>query len=186
MAPNERGSCSVCLTLRWECICEDYCRSTASAKKIRREADSDSEVCYEDVIEEAQEMELQYGVSWKYMGSKAQASGQAMILATQASVLSYYVGVCKWPAVRYYERDSAHCKKYQVMYPLAVGKRMGQLERQVLAVCKAASALCDNKSDGGEMCHAESVKFLYICLRLPLRDSDGNLCATASAASGGR
>ena len=180
MAPNKQGSCSVCLSFDWECNCEDYRKSKASAKKIRREADSDSEVCYEDVTEEAQEMALQYGVSWQYMGSKHEASGQAIILATQASVLSYYVGVCKWPAVRYYERASAHCKNYQVMYPLAVGKRMGQLERQVLAACKAISALCDNKSDGGEMCHAESVKFLYICLRLPVKSSD----ESASAASG--
>ena len=172
MAPNERGSCSVCLTLDWECVCEDYCRSKASAKKPRREADSDSDVCYEDVLEAAQEMQLGYGVLWQHMGSKAQAPEQAIILASQASVLSYYVGVCKWPAIRYYEHDFAHCKKYQVMYPLAVGKRMGQLEKTVLAACKSAvSAVRDNKSDGGEHVHRDSVKFVYICLRLPLRDS---------------
>ena len=89
-------------------------RTTASRKrqltKIRREADSDSEVCYEDVIEEAQEMALQYGVSWQCMGSKHEAAGQAIILATHASVLPYDVGVCKWPGVRYYERAAARCQ----------------------------------------------------------------------------
>ena len=168
MAPNERGACSVCLTLSWECVCEDYARSKASAKRRRTQreaADSDSEVCYEDVIQNAQEITTQYGVVWDWFGSKDTALRQAVLLATQASTLAFYVGVSKEPAIRFYERSSAHCIKYQVMHPLAVGKKMGELETEVIRACReAASARCDNKGGGGEMCHPESVKFLYICL----------------------
>ena len=166
MAPNARGACSVCATLNWECVCDEAGRPP---KKGRFEADSDSEVCYDDVIEEAQAMAVRYGVVWDYFGTKAAATAQAILLVTQASSQSYYVGVCKWPAERYYEHSSAHCRTYQKMFVLCVGKKMGQLERKVTAACKACrgSSACDNRSEGGEHVHEESIKFLYVCVRTP-------------------
>ena len=166
MAPNERGACSVCLTIRWECICD-----VRPAKSRRVEADSDSEVAYDDVVEEAQKMDQEYGVIWKLFSGKAAAVSQAILLVTQASAQSFYVGVCKWPAERFYEYSSAHCKTYQKMYVLAVGKQMGQLEKKVIKACKdcRGSSACDNRSEGGERCHEQSIKFLYVAVRTPER-----------------
>ena len=167
MAPNERGSCFVCLTLNWECVCEENQTEEQHAKKRRVEADSDSEVCYDDIVEEAQKMDAQYGVIWRFLGDKSAAVSQAILIVTRAVAQSFYVGVCKWPADRYYEHSSAHCKTYQKMFVLCVGKDMGKLERKVLAACKdcRGSSACDNKSKGGERVHEDSIKFLYVCVR---------------------
>ena len=116
-------------------------------------------------------MDQEYGVIWKFFSGKAAAVSQAILLVTQASAQSFYVGVCKWPAERFYEYSSAHCKTYQKMYVLCVGKKMGQLEKKVIQACKdcRGSSACDNKSAGGERCHEESIKFLYVAVRTPER-----------------
>ena len=95
MAPNERGACSVCLTVNWDCVCKDYLRENRHAKKRRIEAGSDSEVCYDDVVEEAQAMGAQYGVFWTFLGTKATAAAQAILIVIKASAQSFYVCVCK-------------------------------------------------------------------------------------------
>ena len=82
MPPNERGACSVCLTLDWECVCEDR----AKAKRGRFvEPESDSELSYEDVVEEAKRKDEEYGVDWRLFGSRSVAVAQAILMVTKAS-----------------------------------------------------------------------------------------------------
>ena len=123
-----------------------------------------------------------YGVLWR-LGAKSDAAQAAVDIINQRPRVSYYVGVAKNPVERYYERGSAHRVKYQTMYVLCVGKRMGELERQVIARCKASvrGSTCDNKSAGGEFCNAGSTKFLYVG-----RASTGSQpsCPSASCARG--
>ena len=88
MAPNERGACSVCVTLNWECICD-----VRPQKRRRIEADSDSDVCYDDVVEAAQKMDKDYGVIWKFFSGKSAAVSQAILLETQASAHSTWASV---------------------------------------------------------------------------------------------
>ena len=195
MAPNERGACSVCLTLEWECICEDYHRppkkaKTESPQPERRatppnqasdteleESDSGSQQDFEDVVERAQLKELSYGILWLHFGEIAEAKLKALTIASLPEVQAFYIGVCKIPASRFYEADSALCREYQRMYPLAVGKNMGRLEKQVIAACRgfehhgvsvAPTAPCKNKGPGGEKVHRKSVRFLYIAVKMPV------------------
>ena len=168
MAPNERGVCSVCVTLDWECVCD---ASGAKRRRCSFESDSDSQVCYDDVVEDAKARQAEYGVQWHLFRSKAEAIDQAVILVTRASLFAFYVGVARCPAERFYEHNSAHCKVYQKMFVLCVGKKMGVLEKKVIKACRdSRGAACDNKSEGGERANDESIKFLYVCVRTSALD----------------
>ena len=179
MAPDERGSCKRCLTVDWECACEE-----SAAKEIKRGSttteeevsDHDSHQDFWDVVEWAQEIDQSYGVDWRHFGEIQDAEHKAIELLSSEEVLAWYVGVCKLPASRFYEDESALCRKYQRMYPLAVGQNMGKVEKALLKACRgqvsaARSALCQNKSAGGERVHRNSIKFVYLAVRLPVRQA---------------
>ncbi len=101
------------------------------------------------------------------------AQRKAIESASTPEVEAYYVGVCKLPASRFYDSESALSRKYQRMYTLAVGKDMGKVEKAVIKACRAKvscrSALCQNKSAGGEKVHPKSVRFIYIAVGVPVR-----------------
>ena len=57
---------------------------------------------------------------WDSFGAKCDAVQAALDVLAKHSCDSYYVGVAKDPAERYFERASAHRIKYQRMYVLCV------------------------------------------------------------------
>ena len=136
--------------------------------KIEPSVDSQSDLDFEDVVSEAQTLDRLYGVSWKYFENKevGNALANASEIALDLDVDKYYIGIAKTPAFRFYEKPEPHCMKYQVMYVLLVGIKMGTIEKQFIKECKRIRpSAIENKSNGGEGIHPKSIRFLYICVR---------------------
>ena len=146
-----------------------------SSKRARSpsKTPSDSSNSFEDIIGHAH-LELEdYGVSWRYFerGSKRATKQAAFMhlknLVIKPEVTSYYVGVCKSPAHRYFNEPAPHKKNYDVLFPLLVGKNMGKTERNFLRVLRVGGVVVEklkNLSTGGEGIHPRSVRFLYVCV----------------------
>ena len=96
--------------------------------------------------------------------------GAAKEIAARADVLSFYVGVCKSPVQRFYEKPRAewvpHMERFHAMYMLSLGRHMGELEKNLIRECRSvASQKCLNKSGGGEGIHRKSIRFCYVAVR---------------------
>ncbi len=147
-------------------------RSPSSGGSSDR-GDTSSEA-YEDIIAQATTELDKYGVSWKFFDrgntrEKRIASWRAIKDAVRSSeVQAYYIGVCKSPARRFFEEPAPHKFKYDVLYPLLIGKDMGKVERNFLEVLvkgEICTSKLRNKSKGGEGSHRKSVRFLYVCIK---------------------
>ena len=78
---------------------------------------------------------------------------EAKKIAVRADVLRFYVGVCKSPAQRFYEKPRAewvpHMERFHAMYMLSLGRHMGEFEKKLIRECRSvASQKCLNKSGG--------------------------------------
>ena len=103
---------------------------------------------------------------------------EAKDLADSADTKAFYVGVCKSPSERFFEKPVPervpHMARLHAMYVLSLGRNMGELEKEVIRECRAvASEKCLNKSRGGEGIHRKSVRLCYIAVRY--RDSPQEL-----------
>ena len=178
MPPDADGTCRVCLSFDWECTCdavpeapkmrERRGRSPAVAPESRRRkrrqqrseesSTEETEDAHEDLLAAAQRDSEQWrqrsGVVWG--GYKTGANPEAVMeaakkIAVRADVLSFYVGVCKSPAQRFYEKPTVewvpHMERFHAMYMLSLSRDMGELEKQLIRACRSvASHKCLNKS----------------------------------------
>ena len=121
MAPNEHGSCKACQTLNFDCVCEDF-----QAKKRLKRAASDR--AYEDAVCQAQIQDDQFGVLWNEFLHETPTIEELRMCASQIleaeKPLSFYIGLCKAPSLRFYEEPDPHCMRYTKMYVLSVGENM--------------------------------------------------------------
>ena len=180
MPPNERGACPECMTLDFECICDEPAPRKRKAEELVS-GDSSSDVDYEDVVHAAMEQNEQFGVSWQLFSQRREkdAFEKAVRLAQQVETQSCYVGVAKCPNHRFFEPPSPHKMRFDVLYPLLVGKRMGGTEKKLIsALLRAAPEKLTNQSRGGEGISPLSIRFLYLCVRRVRPSSSGFMYVT--------
>ena len=142
-------------------------------KRARSPSESSGQT-YEDVIANAITDCEQYGVQWEYFkkgndrAQRVEAFRTIKALVVLPNIANWYLGVAINPARRFHEDPGPHCLKYHVLYPLWIGTNMGKYERDLLRVLKAgniAQGKCDNRGPGGEHVSANSVCFMYCCIR---------------------
>ena len=99
----------------------------------------------------------------------------SQILETEKP-LSFYIGLCKAPSLRFYEEPGPHCMRYTKMYVLSVGENMKIKDKQMISYFRDWSMRMNqrgehqyqisNKSMGGGGISPKSVRFLYLCLKM--------------------
>ena len=128
----------------------------------------------DDRVRDAQRRAHAYGPRWEYFSrgferfDRQQAYGLVKMLASSTETSKYYIGVCKDPASRFFEPPSAHKHNFDCMFPLLLGKNMGEVERNFLKTLRTKNIelhKLENKSTGGEGVHPRSLRFLYICVK---------------------
>jgi len=147
------------------------------SRKRARRRDSDSseetEQSYEDIISAAAEEDGKYGVVWDHLirGAKREHRLEAFRtikrLVELPEVQTYYVGVSRCPAHRFFEMPNPHKQRFDAMFPLLVGKGMGTVERNILTVLRTGEVALHkmkNVGPGGERVRARGVRFLYLCV----------------------
>jgi hypothetical protein len=137
-------------------------------RKRARSLSESSGQSYEDVIANAINDCEQYGVQWEHLengtGGRAQrveALKTIKALVVLTNISNWYLGVARNPARRFHEDPCPHCLKYHVLYPLGIGTNMGRYERNLLRVLRGP---------GGEHVSANSVCFMYCCIRRTTAD----------------
>jgi hypothetical protein len=150
------------------------------AKRQREDSDPDSESAqsYFDVRMHAVSQSEKYGVCWQHFidsdirgrEQRVQAFRKIRSVIAQASVLTWYIGVCASPARRFFAELAPHKLRFDVLYPLFVGKNMGKKERNMLHVLQKCddelTGRCLNKGAGGEHAKKKNVNFLYLCVKM--------------------
>ncbi|MEE3207949.1 MAG: hypothetical protein VX239_03350 [Candidatus Thermoplasmatota archaeon] len=148
-------------------------RALAMSRKRTRPSSEETEQSYEDIIGAAAKEDVKYGVVWDYFIRGAErehrqnASRSIKQLVEEPAVQTYYVGVCRCPAHRFFETPSPHRERFDAMYPLMVGKNMGKVERNMIVVLRTGEVALHkikNVGPGGERVRARGVRFLYLCV----------------------
>ena len=151
-------------------------------RKRARSLSESSGQSYEDVIANAINDCEQYGVQWEHFekgtgrerrAQRVEAFRTIKALVVLPNISNWYVGEAINPARRFHEDPGPHCLKYHVLYPLWIGTNMGKHERNLLRVLREgniAQGKCDNLGPGGEHVSANSVCFMYCCIRRTTAD----------------
>ena len=151
-------------------------------RRLRQSSEESStqetEGAHQDLLEAAQRASEQWkqfsaGVLWgsfQIANSPEAVLEEAKKIAVRADVLRFYVGVCKSPVQRFYEKPTAtwvpHMERFHAMCMLSLGRHMGEFEKKLIRECRSvASQKCLNKSGGGEGIHRKSIRFCYVAVR---------------------
>ena len=176
MAPDKKGRCSVCQTLWFECECADF-RAT---RQLKRQL---SNGAFDDVVNLAQAEDSHYGVMWcQFMYDGYSDNSSLPLIRNMVHELvdaekphEMYIGLCKNPSWRFYEKPSPHCMRWTKMWVLCVGHSMNLLEKQLISYFKeyllhkrgGQPCRLTNDGPGGEGISPHSVRFLYVCFKMP-------------------
>ena len=126
---------------------------------------------WEDVRWAVQGKQSKFCVQWEHL-SKAQDDAQeiAVSIVQHPEIESWYVGACKDPYDRFFEDPSPHCMRFHCLFPVWLGKKAGQMEKEVFFHCRCvqeALPKCSNaaSSKGGEGISPLSIRFVYVCVK---------------------
>ena len=141
-------------------------------------SESDTEGAHQDLIHarrvECQTWRALTGVLWLHFqegrDEAAEAVEEAKEIVQDTQVFQFYIGVCKSPAQRFYEKPMPewvhHMERFHAMYVLCFGRNMGEFEKKLLSECRSVAAeKCVNKSGGGEGIHCRSLRCCYVAVR---------------------
>ena len=135
---------------------------------------------FDDVVAGEIDEAAQFGVSWQHFVKGEEVENRKMAwrtilkFAESEETRRFYIGVCKSPAHRFFKKPAPHKFKFDVLYPLLVGRDMGKVEKNMLQVIRkgqVALGKLENVGPGGEGVHRKSIRFLYLCVSSENRSS---------------
>ena len=149
--------------------------SFASMKRSISEIASDEESTgaagLDDIRLAVASKDHKFCVQWDHFEyDEDSAKENAVSIVKHPDVEAWYVGACKDPYDRFFEQPSPHCVRFHCCYPVWLGKKAGDMEKEVLRHSRwteSGQSKCQNapSSKGGEGISPLSIRFVYVCVR---------------------
>ena len=142
-----------------------------SFSEIASDEESTSPACLDDIRSAVASKKDKFCVQWDYFEyDEESAKEMAVSIVEHPDVETWYVGACKDPYDRFFEQPSPHSVRFHCLYPVWLGKKAGDMEKEILRHsrwARSGHSKCQNapSSKGGEGISPLSIRFVYVCVR---------------------